>query len=462
MIYDDSDSTTIAAISTPLGAGGIGIIRMSGPAALPVLKTIFHPLSPACSYDSHRFYYGKIRAPETGLLLDEALVVYMSAPRTYTREDVVEVHCHGSYLVLQSILELILSQGIDLAAPGEFTKRAFLNGRIDLTRAEAVIDILSARTRKGVDLALEQLSGRLYRRVDQIRQCLVQVRALFEVAIDFPDEDIEIVDRSGVLHQLRSEVVAPLEQLIKSADSGRMIRDGISVVIVGVPNVGKSSLLNTLLQEERALVTAIPGTTRDTIEECIDINGIPVRIIDTAGIRDNAEEVEQLGINRARNQINRADLVLFLVDGARRLLDDDRLLFASVSAKPTITIVNKCDLEEAIDREADHHIFKDALSVSALRQDGITALKDAIFQRVTGGREQWQEEGCAPNQRHKAAMERALGSSVSICNGIEAGLTSDLLTIDILDCLDYLGEIVGETTTDDVLDVVFEQFCLGK
>ncbi len=241
-----------------------------------------------------------------------------------------------------------------------------------------------------------------------------------------------------------------------------MIRDGISVVIVGVPNVGKSSLLNTLLQEERALVTAIPGTTRDTIEEYIDINGIPVRIIDTAGIRDNAEEVEQLGINRAREQINRADLVLFLVDGARRLLDDDRLLFSSVSHKPTITIVNKCDLQENIDREADQSIFRDALSVSALKQDGITALKEAIFNRVTGGREQWQEEGCAPNLRHKAAMERALSVCLSICRGIEAGLTSDLLTIDIIDCLDYLGEVVGETTTEDVLDVVFEQFCLGK
>ena len=240
-----------------------------------------------------------------------------------------------------------------MPAPGEFTKRAFLNGRIDLTRAEAVIDILSARTRKGVDLALEQMSGRLYQRVDRIRQCLVQIRALFEVAIDFPDEDIEIVDRQAVLSQLCSEVKSPLEQLIKSADSGRMIRDGISVVIVGLPNVGKSSLLNTILQEERALVTAIPGTTRDTIEEYVDINGIPVRIIDTAGIRENAEEVEQLGINRARDHINRADLVLFLVDGARELSDDDRVLFKTVSHKPLITIVTKCDLEENIAREAD-------------------------------------------------------------------------------------------------------------
>ena len=462
MNYHESGGTTIAAISTPPGAGGIGIIRMSGPKSLNILKNIFHPVSSGCSFASHQFYYGAIKSPEDGRLLDEVLVVYMKSPRTYTREDVVEIHCHGSYLVLQSVLDLILGFGIYLAAPGEFTKRAFLNGRIDLTRAEAVIDILSARTKKGVDLALEQMSGRLYQRVDQMRQCLVYVRALFEVAIDFPDEDIEIVDRPAVLKQVRNGVMEPLEQLIRSADSGRMIRDGISVVIVGLPNVGKSSLLNTILQEERALVTAVPGTTRDTIEEYVDINGIPVRIVDTAGIRENAEEVEQLGINRARDHINRADLVLFLVDGARELLDDDRVLFEKVSHKPLITLVNKCDLEEHIDREADHHIFTDALSISALNQDGIAELKNAIFLRVTGGKEQWQEEGCAPNLRHKAAMERALTASLAICNGIESGLTSDLITIDILDCLDHLSEIIGETTTEDVLDVIFEQFCLGK
>jgi len=462
MSYQDSGSTTIAAISTPPGAGGIGIIRLSGPGSLRALKEIFHPASATCTFESHRFYYGTITSPDRGQLLDEVLVVFMAAPRTYTREDVVEIHCHGSYLVLQSVLDTILGCGISLAAPGEFTKRAFLNGRIDLTRAEAVIDILSARTRKGVDLALEQMSGRLYQQVDKMKQCLVHVRALFEVAIDFPDEDIEIIDRSAVLKRINAEVLVPLQTLIKNADNGRMIRDGVSVVIVGLPNVGKSSLLNTILQEERALVTAIPGTTRDTIEEYVDINGIPVRIIDTAGIRENAEEVEQLGIDRARDGINRADLVLFLVDGARELSNDDRALFKTVSHKPLITIVNKCDLPEHLERGADPQMFAGALSVSARQQDGITDLKHAIFQRVTGGREQWQEEGCAPNLRHKAAMERALKASRSICEGIESGLTSDLVTVDILDCLDQLSEIVGETTTDDVLDLIFEQFCLGK
>jgi len=462
MKFENEDSTTIAAISTPPGAGGIGIIRMSGSRSLVVLKEIFNPVSTDCSFESHRFYYGTVRSPESSRILDEVLVVYMRSPKTYTREDVVEIHCHGSYLVLQSILDLVLDSGVDLAAPGEFTKRAFLNGRIDLTRAEAVIDILSARTRKGVDLALDQMSGRLFHRVDQMRQTLVHIRALFEVAIDFPDEDLEIVDRTAVLNQVENEVVSPLVNLIRSADSGRMIRDGVSVVIVGLPNVGKSSLLNTILQEERALVTATPGTTRDTIEEYVDINGIPVQIVDTAGIRENAEEIEQLGIDRARDHINRADLVLFLVDGSRALSGDDRKLFQTVAHKPLIPVINKCDLQQRLDKAADQQLFLDAVSISALSQDGIAVLKEAIFHRLTGGVDQWQEEGCAPNLRHKKSMERALESAHALCNGIEAGMTSDLLTIDILDCLDHLSAIVGETTTEDVLDVVFEQFCLGK
>jgi tRNA modification GTPase len=325
-----------------------------------------------------------------------------------------------------------------------------------------VIDILSARTRKGVDLALEQMSGVLYHQVDQMRSSIVKVRAILEVAIDFPDEDIEIVDHSALLTQIETEVQQPLEKLIRNADSGRMIREGVSVVIVGLPNVGKSSLLNTLLQEDRALVTAIPGTTRDTIEEYIDINGIPVRVIDTAGIRESSEEVEQLGIDRARNHINRADLVLFLVDGSRKLFHEDRSLYKSVSHKPLLTVVNKCDLKEELDRDRENQIFKSALNISARNQEGITELKEAIFNRVTGGRDQWQEEGCTPNLRHKTAMERAYKACSLVCEGLQNNLSSDLITIDLLECLDHLGEIVGETTTDDVLDVIFEQFCLGK
>ncbi len=458
----DNTETTICAISTPPGAGGIGIIRLSGPNSLDILKRVYRPAASSCSFESHRLYYGTIVNPADEHLLDEVLAVYMEAPRTYTREDVVEIHCHGGFVVLQSVLELLVSQGAVLAQPGEFTKRAFLNGRIDLTQAEAVIDILSARTRKGVDLALEQMSGALFGRVDEIRRALVVIMAMLEVAIDFPEEDVEIIDHFSLLEQLHREGLLPLENLIASADSGRIFREGVYVVIVGLPNVGKSSLLNTILQEERALVTPIPGTTRDTIEEYVDIHGIPVKIVDTAGIRDNAEEVEQLGIKRARDSINRADLVLFIVDGSRPLSSGDRELFQTVSHKPNLTLINKSDLEARLDRSKDQALLHDCLEISALTQAGLARLKQVIFNRITEGREQWQEEGCTPNLRHKAALERARQSLLRVVTGLEMGLTNDLVAIDLLDCLDHLGEIVGETTTEDVLDLIFEQFCLGK
>ncbi len=462
MVNVTPQEVTIAAISTPPGAGGIGIIRMSGERSLEIIKDIFQPAGNIIVFESHRFYYGTIVDPERDQTLDEVLMVYMSAPRTYTREDVVEIHCHGSYLILQSVLELLINRGAQLAEPGEFTKRAFLNGRIDLTRAEAVIDILAAKTRKGVDLALEQLSGRLYHQVDHMRQRLVEVRAYFEVAIDFPDEDVEIVNRDEVLERLRHELLLPLDELINQAESGRIIREGISVVIVGLPNVGKSSLLNTLLQEERALVTEIPGTTRDTIEEFLDINGIPVRIVDTAGIREDAERVEQLGIERARDQVNRADLVIFLADGSRPFEAADQELYQTVKHKPLIVVLNKCDLPLQIDLTAAPEVFSEPIKISAVTQDGIDQLKNAIFSRVTGGAEQWGEDGCRPNIRQKAALVRARNAAEGICEGLAFGLSSDLVTIDILECLEHLGEIIGETTTEDVLDLIFEQFCLGK
>jgi len=456
-------TATIAAISTPPGAGGIGIIRMSGDEALPVLKRIFRPHAGNCSFTSHRLYYGHIVAPAEDRVLDEVLAVYMRAPRTYTREDVVEIHCHGSFLVLNSILELILAQGVALAAPGEFTKRAFLNGRIDLTQAEAVIDILSARTSKGVDIAQEQLSGSLYRRIDAIRKSLAQMRAVIEVAIDFPDEDVEIADHGRLGAQLQTEVMEPLARLLRNADRGKIFREGISVVIAGLPNVGKSSLLNTLLEEERALVTEIPGTTRDTIEEYLDVHGMPVRLIDTAGIRDNAEKVEELGIQRARNLINEADLVLFMLDAARGISEGDLQLYKTVCHKPLLIVVNKVDLGPACDDfVAPLSTGAPVVHISASRQQGIDELKDALFQRVAAGSEQWEEQGCAPNIRHKQALLRAHQACERIEAAFAAGVTSDLVAVDLQECLDQLGEIVGETTTEDILDVIFEQFCLGK
>lgn len=463
MFASSEHSHTIAAISTPPGSGGIGIIRISGDEAFAVLQRIFKPHAADCAFVSHHLYYGHIVEPESGRIIDEVLAVYMRAPHTYTREDVVEIHCHGSILVLQNVLELILAQGVALAVPGEFTKRAFFNGRIDLTQAEAVIDILAARTRKGIDLAQEQLSGALYQRIDVIRKSLAQMRAVIEVAIDFPDEDVEIVDHGHLMDQLQSEVVEPLERLLKNVDQGKIYREGILVVIAGLPNVGKSSLLNTLLNEERALVTEIPGTTRDTIEECLDVHGVPVRLIDTAGIRDNAEKVEEMGIQRAKSLMNEADLVLFMLDGARQISDEDLKLYKAVSHKPMLIVVNKIDLNQV-----DAH-FTDPLQasapvvhISAGKQQGIDDLKDAIFRRVATGSDQWEEQGCAPNIRHKQALLKAHAACLRVKEAFQSCITSDLIAVDLQECLDQLGDIVGETTTEDILDVIFEQFCLGK
>ncbi|MCX5869922.1 MAG: tRNA uridine-5-carboxymethylaminomethyl(34) synthesis GTPase MnmE [Deltaproteobacteria bacterium] len=467
MAAENETSNTIAAISTPSGAGGIGVIRMSGPHALTILQQIFQPHDPACSFRSHQLYYGHILVPGISgqkKIVDEVLAVYMRAPSTYTREDVVEIHGHGNFLVLQSILELLLHYPVRLAEPGEFTKRAFLNGRIDLTQAEAVIDLLSARTKKGIEMAQGQLSGRLYDQVDAIRQALMHMRAIVEVAIDFPDEDHEIINHSELTLQLETSVRAPLAVLLRNAEQGKIFREGITVVIAGLPNVGKSSLLNTLLQEERALVTAIPGTTRDTIEEYLDIEGVPVRIVDTAGIRDNAEEVEELGIQRAKRQIGQADLVLFMIDPTKGISAADHELFYSIQHKPVILVANKMDLlpQGLPDlTEFGNHALAQVL-ISARKQQGITELKQAIFKAVVGNSGQWEEDSCAPNLRHKDALARAYAASNKAIGGLQSRITSDLLAIDLQECLTELDAIVGVTTTEDILDLIFKQFCLGK
>ena len=452
---------TIAAISTPPGAGGIGIIRMSGEKSLAILQLLFIPKDPGCTYRSHQLYYGHIHHPENGKILDEVMAVIMKGPHSYTREDVVEIHCHGSFLILQNILDIIVSNGAGLASPGEFTKRAFLNGRIDLTQAEAVIDILSAKTRKGVDLAQEQLSGGLYRLIEPIQKSVTAMRAVVEVAIDFPDEDIDIVDTAKMRSELDVDVISPLKKLINNVPQGRLYREGISLVIAGRPNVGKSSLLNTILQEERALVTEIPGTTRDSIEEIIDIHGVPVRIIDTAGIRSNAGEVEELGILRAKDLINKADLVLFLLDGSVPVTDEDKSLYDEVSHKPVIAVINKIDLGRRHDI-GSIGIVGDPVEISAKNQQGIERLRTSIFDKITSGKEQWEEDACSPNLRHQVALKKAMLAAERVLSTLQMGLTNDLIAVDLQECLDCMGEIVGETTTDDILDVVFEQFCLGK
>jgi tRNA modification GTPase len=456
---------TIAAIATPPGAGGIGVIRVSGSGSLAILRQLFRPQRAHPEFASHRMYYGLLLHPETGAPIDEVLAVHMRAPHTYTREDVAEIHCHGSFLVVEQILAAVIAAGARLAEPGEFTKRAFLNGRIDLTRAEAVLELLEARTAKSLSLALSQLQGRLHEEVSQIRQGLLDIRAIIEVAIDFPEEDVEILIPAELQQQLNERVVIPLAELIATADRGRVFREGVTVVILGRPNVGKSSLLNTLLQEERAIVTAVPGTTRDTIEELLDIKGLPVRIVDTAGIREATEVVEEIGIRRARQKVAAADLVLLLFDGAEPPGEADRLLLASIGDKPLVVVINKMDIMPEKHLAAYRRALSEQvlITISATTGDGVEALRKAIYTAVTTDSLVGDPaHACVPNLRHQAALKRALASTKGIIEGLSAVLPPDLLAIELQTALDHLGDIIGETTAEDVLDTIFERFCLGK
>ncbi|MDH3359942.1 MAG: tRNA uridine-5-carboxymethylaminomethyl(34) synthesis GTPase MnmE [Desulfobulbaceae bacterium] len=457
---------TIAAIATPAGPGGIGVIRVSGNNALAILTRLFVPTRPHANLESHRLIHGWIVDPDSQTPVDEVLAVYMASPRTYTRENVAEIHCHGSYLVLETILDLVLKLGAQHAAPGEFTKRAFINGRIDLTQAEAVAELLEAKTRQGLQLAVNQLHGRLHEKVESIRDQLVGILAICEVAIDFPEDDVDILNPDELTARICDEIEAPLTALIASADQGRIYRDGISAVILGRPNVGKSSLLNSLLKEERAIVTPVPGTTRDTIEEYLDIKGMPVRIIDTAGIREQAEEVEEIGIQRARAKLAAADLVLLLVDASLPPASDDISLFTSITDKPVILVANKMDIaiqEQAMKDIAAAFPTITPVPISAKTETGIDQLEEAIFTAVARQQTpQNPDHACVPNLRHKNALKMALTACQQIKEGLANNLPADLIAVDLQAALDHLGDIVGKTTTEDVLEMIFERFCIGK
>lgn len=458
------NSDTIAAIATPPGTGGIGIIRISGPGALAILQRVFTPSHRHALLKSHTLYHGTV-AGRDGRVLDEALAVFMRAPRTYTREDVVELHSHGSYLVLSSILGEVLHFGARLAEPGEFTKRAFLAGRIDLTRAEAVIDLLQAKTGKGAELAVGQLQGRLFQRIEEIRQGLVNILAVLEVAIDFPEDDIELIDRQHLLTQLGQRVEAPLNELIAMADRGKIYREGITIVIAGLPNVGKSSLLNALLQEERALVTPVPGTTRDTIEEIISIKGVPARLVDTAGIRTATELVEELGVQRARQKVREADLVLFMVDASAPISAEDLKLYASLGDAARIVVLNKIDLaaQGALTTMAARFSDVRTVRISARNHTGLSGLYDAVYSHIMGDVSEIRErDACAPNLRHRTVLEETLAACGRLRQAFAAGITVDLVAVEVQAALGCLGDIVGLTTTDEVLDKIFAEFCIGK
>nr|MBF0222979.1 tRNA uridine-5-carboxymethylaminomethyl(34) synthesis GTPase MnmE [Desulfobulbaceae bacterium] len=461
-----SGNPTIVAIATPPGPGGIGIVRLSGPNAAAIISELFIPIKPLSGpLTSHRFYYGWISDSSTAQKIDEVLVVFMQAPRTYTREDVVEIHCHGNFLILQKILTLCQNCGARLAEPGEFTKLAFLNGRIDLTQAEAVLELLTAKTSKGLQLAVEQLKGGLHQHIQSVCDRLISIKAVLEVAIDFPDDDIDIIQPNSIKKQINQEIAPVLENLISSADNGKVYKDGVSVVIIGRPNVGKSSLLNALLREDRAIVTALPGTTRDTIEEHLNIKGMPVRVIDTAGIRTSTEAVEEIGIQRTRAKLAEADLALMMLDSSGPISREDLQLFESIGDKPLIVVANKFDISTTTlltDLEA-HFSGHEIVRTSATNNQGISQLEDAVFSMVTGHFAGWDPgHAVAPNARHQAAMTNSLSACHRLVEGLEHNLPPDLLAIELQTALDHLGDIVGYTTTEEILDKIFGEFCIGK
>jgi tRNA modification GTPase len=454
---------TIAAISTPLGMGGIGIVRISGPQAQAIAGQVFRRREGRGPLLSHRFYLGEIIRPGHRTGLDEVLLVFMRQPKTYTREDVVEIQCHSGALVLQEILETVLESGARLADPGEFTKRAFLNGRIDLTQAEAVIDLIQSKTRRSLELANRQRSGRLAAEVGRMKERLLSLLASLEASIDFPEEEVPESPRQEVAGQLqdaRDNLVA----LLRTYEEGRVYREGIAAVIVGRPNVGKSSLLNSLLREDRAIVTAIPGTTRDVIEEMVNIEGIPLRIMDTAGLRPAQDAIEEEGVRRTRERLAQADLSIWVVDGSEPLTSEDLEILMQVREKKTVIAINKNDLPQLFSPEDLQGKIPEAslISISALYGSGIESLKKAICTVVLNGRLESSSELILSNLRHKRAIEAAQEALSQALASVEANLSWEFITLDLQRALEALGEIVGETTSEEILDRIFSQFCIGK
>ena len=459
-----NDEETIAAISTPFGESGIGIVRVSGSLAEGICRRIFRSKKEHHGFASHSFQYGEIVDPERGSAIDEVLLVLMKAPKTYTREDVAEIHCHGGYLIVQKVLELVRKEGARLAQPGEFTKRAFLNGRIDLTQAEAVVDLINAKTTAGLEIANQQLKGILYKEVLALKVRLVDELALLEAHIDFPDEEIDPISQERVKKDL-DRMVAEIEGWMSSYEEGKIFRDGVSCAIIGKTNVGKSSLLNVLLNEDRAIVTSVPGTTRDVIEEVLNIKGIPVRLMDTAGLRKTADPVEMEGVKKTRERVGNAEFILLVLDGNRELDGDDSEIFSEVSGRKKVIVVNKKDLPARLSMEGIRNIFRfdPIVSVSARSREGIDVLKDAIYSSLIHRNiKRTTESVIVANLRHKVALGTTRERLLAARRGMEDEISLEFIVFEIRSALEALGEIVGETTSEEVLDRIFERFCIGK
>lgn len=460
MLYDD----TIVAIATPPGEGGIGIVRISGPQALAIITHIFAPARPG-ALRSYRLRYGHIVDPADGDKVDEVLVAVMRGPHSFTREDVVEISCHGGPLPLQRTLALALAAGARLAQAGEFTLRAFVNGRLDLTQAEATLDIIRAKTDVGLALAQAQLGGWLAQEVRRIRTLLLEPLAYMTVLVDFPEDEVEPQDTAPALH----EALHALQRLLESADQGMIYRQGARVALVGRPNVGKSSLLNALLQADRAIVTPIAGTTRDTLEETANMSGIPVVLIDTAGMTESDDLVERLGVERSRTALAGADLALLVLDASQGLLAADEPMIALTSAKPTIVVWNKVDQQHGTITDttsSDHQRILATVETSAVTGAGLEALTQAVARSLLGGNDTVQvtltDTQFISNPRHRDVLLRATEHLRHVCTGQAQGVPADLLTVDLTATLNALGEISGETVGDDLLATIFSRFCIGK
>lgn len=455
MLFD-----TIAAISTPRGEGGIGIIRISGDKSFEILERIFNTKNPNRDLGFYKFNYGFIH--DNGKIVDEVMAVRMKAPKTYTCEDVVEINCHGGHLISEKVLELVLKNGARHAEQGEFTKRAFMNGRIDLSQAEAVMDIIHGKTEKSISLSLEQLRGDLRDKIGSFKKALLDVTAHVNVVLDYPEEGIDDPLPSNLRENLEN-VYAEADRLISSYDKGKKIKEGIKTVIAGKPNVGKSTLLNSLLKEERAIVTHIPGTTRDVIEEIINIKGIPLVLTDTAGIRKTEDIVENIGVEKSKKFIENADLVLLVLDASRELESEDREVIEEIQNhnKKTIVLLNKIDLERKI--ELEEFNLENILEISAKDNIGIEDMEERIYSYIVEENvEDSSEKLIITNIRHKTALEKTKDAIRNIFETIDAGMPMDLISVDLKEALDSLSEITGEISSEDILDHVFGNFCVGK
>jgi tRNA modification GTPase len=457
---------TIAAISTPMGEGAIAIVRLSGDESIAIVDKLFRGVNGKriVNVPSHTIHYGHIVDPKTEQVAEEVMVSLMKGPRTFTKEDVIEINCHGGIVSVNRVLQLVLNYGARLAEPGEFTKRAFLNGRIDLSQAEAVMDLIRAKTDRAMNVALGQMEGRLSKMINKLRQEILEILAHVEVNIDYPEyDDVEEMTHKMLIEKA-TYVQGEIDKLLKTSQQGKILREGLSTVIIGRPNVGKSSLLNSLVQENKAIVTDIPGTTRDVIEEYVNVRGVPLRLLDTAGIRETEDIVERIGVERSRQVLKEADLILLVLNYSDELTIEDINLFKAVEGMDVIVIVNKTDLPQQIDFEKVKEVAKNhkIVTTSLLEDQGVDELEEAISSLFFSGQVEAGDLTYVSNSRHIALLNQASKSIEEAISGVDMGVPIDIVQIDLTRTWELLGEIVGESIHESLIDQLFSQFCLGK